>query len=290
MVAEVSALSERAYSLFVRPFIRPLVNERTAELGRVFHPLRWQRWALSDLNPWLWPLPALASAVKASRRAAPPDNPYRRAEKAVSDAITAGLDLYRDLRDATMEALFFQIYGPPAALGVAEEAAPVAPAGRAGSARAAAGAGCPRRHWHRRVSRGDGPDRRPDRQGGGSHPARPAGTGRAFRPQRREALPASPLRPFAASRPSRRSSPSWSPSAGCSRCRGSSPTPRTDGGHWRCWMRRSRRWNRPRSSGSCSTESGPSSVPWRPTTRRDPPARVDDVEWRPADGAGALRG
>jgi pimeloyl-ACP methyl ester carboxylesterase len=126
VVAAVSELTERAYTLFVRPFVRPLVNERTAELGRVFHPLRWQRWAVSDLNPWLWPLPALASVVKAGRRAVPPDNPYRQLEKAASDVITAGLDLYRDLRDATMEALFFQVYGPAAVLGVAPESAPEA--------------------------------------------------------------------------------------------------------------------------------------------------------------------
>jgi pimeloyl-ACP methyl ester carboxylesterase len=131
LVAEVSALSDKAYTLFGRPFIRPLVNETTAALGRAFHPLRWQRWALSDLNPWLWPLPALASFVKAGRHAAPPDNPFRQLEKAASDVITAGLDLYRDLRDAAMEALFFQIYGPPAALGVVSESAPEAqPAGR----------------------------------------------------------------------------------------------------------------------------------------------------------------
>jgi pimeloyl-ACP methyl ester carboxylesterase len=123
VVAEVSAMTERAYTLFARPFVRPLVNEGTAELGRLFHPLRWQRWALSDLNPLLWPLPALASAVKARRQAAPPDNPCRQLEKAASDAITAGLDLYRDLRDATMETLFFQIYGGLAALGAIPGAA-----------------------------------------------------------------------------------------------------------------------------------------------------------------------
>jgi hypothetical protein len=118
VVAEVSALGERAYNLFVRPFVRPLVNEGSAELRRVFHPLRWQRWALSDLNPWLWPLPALASDIKANRQAAAADNPFRQAEKGLADTITAGLDLYRDLRDATMEALFFGIYGPAAVLGI----------------------------------------------------------------------------------------------------------------------------------------------------------------------------
>jgi pimeloyl-ACP methyl ester carboxylesterase len=119
-VAAVSELSERAYSLFARPFLRTLVNEGLAEWRRAFHPLRWQRWAVSDLNPLLWPLPALASSVKATRRAAPPENPHRRAENALSEALTAGLDLYRDLRDATMEALFFQVYGGAIAAGVVD--------------------------------------------------------------------------------------------------------------------------------------------------------------------------
>jgi pimeloyl-ACP methyl ester carboxylesterase len=130
VVAEVSALTEKAYTLFVRPFVRPLVNEATAELGRVFHPLRVQRWAVSDLNPWLGPLPALAAAVKAGRKAAPPDNPFRQVEHAASDALTATLDLYRDLRDAAMEALFFGIYGPAAILGAVGESAPEGPPSR----------------------------------------------------------------------------------------------------------------------------------------------------------------
>ena len=37
--------------------------------------------------------------------------------------ITAGLNLYRDLRDATMESLFFQIYGPAAVLELVGESA-----------------------------------------------------------------------------------------------------------------------------------------------------------------------
>jgi pimeloyl-ACP methyl ester carboxylesterase len=121
VVAEMSAFGEKAYSLFARPLIRPLVNETTAELGRLFHPLRWQRWAFSDVNPWLWTLPAMASTVKAQRCIAPPNNPYRRAEKTASDMIIAGLDLFRDVRDAMLESMFFQVYGPAAMLGVAED-------------------------------------------------------------------------------------------------------------------------------------------------------------------------
>ncbi len=122
VVAQVSDLTERAYSLFLRPLIRPFVNERIAQLGRLFHPLRCQHWGLSDLNPILWPLPALAEMVKARRQAAPPTNPYRRMEKAMSDVLIASLDLYRDLRDAAMERLFFRIYGSAAVAGIVAEA------------------------------------------------------------------------------------------------------------------------------------------------------------------------
>jgi tellurite resistance protein len=123
VVAEFSAFGEQAYTLFVRPFVRPLVNETSAELGRLFHPLRWQRWALSDMNPWMWPVAALASTVQKKRYAAPPENVFRHAEKTASDMLVAGLNWFRDVRDATLESLFFQIYGPLAVSGLAPKAA-----------------------------------------------------------------------------------------------------------------------------------------------------------------------
>jgi pimeloyl-ACP methyl ester carboxylesterase len=119
-VAALSEANERLYSLFVRPFLQPLINEGMVAWWRAFHPLRVQRWALSDLNPFLWPLAALASAVRSARRPAAQDNPYRRVEKAASEAITARLDLYRDLRDAATEAVFFQVYGGLVALGAVD--------------------------------------------------------------------------------------------------------------------------------------------------------------------------
>ena len=35
-------------------------QRETAKLGRTLHPLRVQRWFFSDLNPMMWPLPAMA--------------------------------------------------------------------------------------------------------------------------------------------------------------------------------------------------------------------------------------
>ena len=69
-VAAMSEFNQRAYELFAQPFVQSLGNEVTAKVSRQFHPLRFQRWAFSDLNPWLAWLGPAAQAVKAQRQAA----------------------------------------------------------------------------------------------------------------------------------------------------------------------------------------------------------------------------
>jgi pimeloyl-ACP methyl ester carboxylesterase len=110
-VAAISEFNQRAYELFAQPFVQSLGNEVTAKVSRQFHPLRFQRWAMSDLNPWLAWLGPAAQAVKAQRQAAAPDNPAIKVQKMMSEAISASLDYYRESRDATSEAAFFQTYG-----------------------------------------------------------------------------------------------------------------------------------------------------------------------------------
>jgi hypothetical protein len=110
-VAALSEFNQRAYELFAQPLVQSMGNEATAKLARQFHPLRFQRWAFSDLNPWLSWLGPTAQAVKAQRQAAAADNPGGRIEKLVSELISASLDYYREIRDATSEAVFFQTYG-----------------------------------------------------------------------------------------------------------------------------------------------------------------------------------
>jgi hypothetical protein len=95
----------------VRPIVQAVTNEFTATLGRTFHPLRVERWAISHLNPWLAWLEPAAAAVKAGRRALDKDHPLRRAENALSEVLSASLDFGRDVRDAVSEAAFFQTYG-----------------------------------------------------------------------------------------------------------------------------------------------------------------------------------
>ena len=110
-VAKVSEFNQKAYELFAQPLVQQMSNETTAKLGRTFHPLRMQRWAISDLNPWLrWLAPA-ASFVKSHRKAVGPENPLRQLETAGSGILSATLTYYRAVQDAISEAAFFQLYG-----------------------------------------------------------------------------------------------------------------------------------------------------------------------------------
>jgi hypothetical protein len=107
----ISEFNQRAYELFAQPLVQSSSNEYVAKLGRQFHPLRFQRWAFSDINPWLAWLGPAAEAVRAQRRPASEDNVMTKAERATSKAISATLEYCRAMRDATSEAMFFQMYG-----------------------------------------------------------------------------------------------------------------------------------------------------------------------------------
>jgi len=110
-VSAISDFNQRAYELFARPLVQALSNEVSAKMSREFHPMRFQRWAFSDENPWLWWLKPTVELVKNQRKPAGPDQPLRRAERMVSDLVSASFDFYRDIRDALSEAIFFQVYG-----------------------------------------------------------------------------------------------------------------------------------------------------------------------------------
>lgn len=110
-VKAVADLNQRIYELFGRPVVEAFANEYTALLARQFHPMRFQRWVFSDLNPALWWLGTAAQAVKAQRRALPAEHPARKLETANSEVVSASLELYRAMRDAASEATFFLTYG-----------------------------------------------------------------------------------------------------------------------------------------------------------------------------------
>jgi pimeloyl-ACP methyl ester carboxylesterase len=122
-VAAVSEFNQRAYELFAQPLVQSMSSEFTAKLRRQFHPLRFQRWALSDMNPWLGWLGPAAQLVKSQRKGVARDNAVLKIEKAASATISASLDYYRAVRDAASEAAFFQTYGNVFSLFVADKRA-----------------------------------------------------------------------------------------------------------------------------------------------------------------------
>ena len=57
-VESVSDASASAYEAFVQPILAPAVTPAAARVSRTLNPQRAQRWAVSDLNPFLRPLRA----------------------------------------------------------------------------------------------------------------------------------------------------------------------------------------------------------------------------------------
>ena len=73
-VARISEINEGLYDTFLSPWVRLWSNEASAEALRLMHPLRLQRFLLSDLNPAMWPIKLMAEAVRKDRRPAASDS------------------------------------------------------------------------------------------------------------------------------------------------------------------------------------------------------------------------
>ncbi|TDV18529.1 DUF3141 domain-containing protein [Paraburkholderia caballeronis] len=105
--------NQRLYDLFVSPFVRASSNAFSAHLLRETHPSRVERSVLSDANPALAVLPAVADTVRSHRRPVAADNPFLLLEKQMSATIESVLDSYRDTRDAWVESTFYNVYSAP---------------------------------------------------------------------------------------------------------------------------------------------------------------------------------
>ena len=109
----ISRQNDAMYSLFLRPWLRLAMNEPLADMLRRLHPLRMQRYLVSDMNLFLVPVKMLAEQVKIHRKPVAADNPFALMEKFWSDAFEWGLNFFRDLRDQSQENVFKNIYDNP---------------------------------------------------------------------------------------------------------------------------------------------------------------------------------
>ena len=114
-VRQVSELFDRCYRTCLSPWIRAFSSELAAEAVRQLHPLRQQRYLMSDLNPWMIPVKQAAAGLRENgqRRPVADDNPFLAWERLVSDMIVDGLEAYRNARDAAWQTLFKTVYESP---------------------------------------------------------------------------------------------------------------------------------------------------------------------------------
>jgi hypothetical protein len=121
VVNRVSQINQGLYETFLSPVVKALSNEGAARVMRDLNPARMERWAFSDVNPFMWWVKPMADWVRANRQPVAPDNPFVQLEKKVSGQIEEALDRYRDARDAASERLFKALYESPwlsAAVGI----------------------------------------------------------------------------------------------------------------------------------------------------------------------------
>ncbi|MFS8037060.1 DUF3141 domain-containing protein [Xanthobacter sp. AM11] len=127
VVANVSERNAQAYETLVHPALSALVTPEMGRAMRALHPLRAVRWGLSDLNPFLAAMAPLADFARSQRTPRNEGGPLVAGERLAAASITAWWNLFRSLRDATVETEFFRLYGTLAMLDP-DLTAPSAPA------------------------------------------------------------------------------------------------------------------------------------------------------------------
>ena len=125
--ARVSEVNLSLYRSFVQPWVRAVVTPQSARMLELMHPLRvsYERW--NDHNPLAQMVAKEADKVRAHRTPVAAGNPLLAMQEAFSSAITAGLNSWRDLRDAATEQTFDLVYGNPLVQALAGQGAGVIP-------------------------------------------------------------------------------------------------------------------------------------------------------------------
>jgi hypothetical protein len=119
--ARVSETNLALYRTYVQPIVRALVSAPMAQWMQQLHPLRLQYEMLSNANPMMAPVAALAEQVRKDRRPVAADNPFLALQENASRQVVAALDAWRDVSEALAERTFLAVYGLPtlqAAVGV----------------------------------------------------------------------------------------------------------------------------------------------------------------------------
>jgi hypothetical protein len=112
-VARVSDIGVSLYEELVAPAVRRMTTEASAEALRQFQPNRLRFSTLSDRNPAMPGVKALAGQVRANRRPVSPENPFLAMERSMASWIETCWEAWGNLRDIATESLFMNVYGSP---------------------------------------------------------------------------------------------------------------------------------------------------------------------------------
>jgi pimeloyl-ACP methyl ester carboxylesterase/tellurite resistance protein len=110
VVKAVSNWNERMYGTFLQPWVKMWTTELSGEMIRWTHPLRFQRYMISDMNPFLKPFKPFAALARTHRKPVSTDNPFLAMERIFSDSVKDVLNHYRDTRDRHQEQMFQLLY------------------------------------------------------------------------------------------------------------------------------------------------------------------------------------
>jgi pimeloyl-ACP methyl ester carboxylesterase len=113
VVERVSEINQGLYDELGSPLVKAMTNQATAWAFRMWNPLRASHWLLSDLNPAMWWVKAMAGVIRGNRRPAAPENPFLKLEREASRHNEQMLDWYRVVRDDLQERTFKAVYESP---------------------------------------------------------------------------------------------------------------------------------------------------------------------------------
>lgn len=110
-VSAVSKLNDKLYQDYLSPWVRIFSTDFSAEFLKQTHPLRFQRYGFSDLNPFMIPFASMAEIARKNRKPVMEENVFLKMEAGISDLIINTLEFYQKSRDTLFETMFYTLYG-----------------------------------------------------------------------------------------------------------------------------------------------------------------------------------
>jgi len=112
-VARMAEIQAQMYDTLLRPMVKALVTESSAEIGRAMHPNRLTRALVATRNPMMHGVITAAEKVKADRRKAAATNPFLAMEAFWVQTTENMIDIARDARDMNNELMFHSLWSTP---------------------------------------------------------------------------------------------------------------------------------------------------------------------------------